>query len=177
MLVQPIQLLPALCALALGASRAPAGYSEALRFNKAFVDFNKKLSNAGVHIGVALRPALQGNRADLKELKRAYIEAVWVVGQVKKSAAALKVPDSDSARKLARTYTRFLRGQEVLIKENMGELLGLVESANPPDQAGAQRLLRLLQAIAERELSDLQELQQAQREFADAHGIKLKQAP
>jgi hypothetical protein len=172
--VKPVCLLLALCALSLCTSGATAGENEALKYNEAIVRFNKQLSNAGLKLGQTIRPALEGQAVDLKEMKKAYAATEKVLNQVKKEATALKVPDSESARRLAKVYERFLKGQEVMVKKELAEVVRLVETTNPPDQAGQQRLLRLFQGIAEREMTDLRDLQQAQREFAREHGIKLK---
>jgi hypothetical protein len=170
----PMRLLPALCALTLCASGAAAGENEALKYNNAIVRFNKQLSDAGMKLGKTLGPALKGQAVDLDQVRKAYAATAKALNQVKKDAAALKVPDSDSARKLAKVYERFLKGQEVMVKKDLAEVVRALEATNPPDQAGQQRLLRLFQNIAEREMTDLRELQQAQREFAREHGIELK---
>jgi hypothetical protein len=164
----------ACCALALFVAPADAGESEPQKFNEAIVGFNKQLNEAGMKLGMALAPALQGNAVDLKEVRKTYTAVEKVVAKIKKEAAALKVPDSDSARKLAKVYQSFLKGQEAMVKKDMLEIVRLLEQSNPPDQAGQQRLLRTLQVIGKREQGELRLLQEAQREFAREHGIKLK---
>jgi hypothetical protein len=168
------RLLPACCALVLFGGPAGAGENEPLKFNNAIAAFNKKLHEAGMKFGMALGPALQGNAVDLKEVRKAYTATEKAVAKIKKEAAALKVPDSDSARKLAKVYKGFLKGQEEMVKKDMLEIVRLLELSNPPDQAGQQRLLRILQSVAKREQSELGPLQKAQQEFAREHGIKLE---
>jgi hypothetical protein len=169
-----MRLLPALGVLVLCAPRANAGENDALKYNNALGSFNKKLYEAGRKLGTTIGPALKGQAADLEEVRKAYAEIAKALNQVKKEVAALKVPNSDSARKLAKIYERFLKNQEATIRKDMAEIVRTVEGTNPPDQAGQKRLLRLIQDIGQREMVIIRELQQAQEDFAREHGIKLK---
>jgi hypothetical protein len=173
---KPLALPAALFALALVGPSAAAGESDALRFNNAFARFNQDLASAGKKFGEALAPALQGKAVSLPEVRKRYKNVQKVLADVKKAASALKVPDSESARKFARTYDRFLKGQEEFIKKEFQELLSLVEGSNPPDQQVRARLRKILQQVGEREATTLREVQQAQEAFAKEHGIKLEPA-
>jgi hypothetical protein len=168
------RLLPACCALVLFGALADAGESDPLKFNNAIVGFNKQLNEVGKKFGMTLAPALQGNAVDLKEVRKTYAAMEKVVAKVKKEAAALKAPDSDSARKLVKVYQGFLKGQEEMVKKDLIEIVRLLEQTNPPDQEGQQRLVRILQGVGKRELKVLHLLQKAQEEFAREHGIKLE---
>jgi hypothetical protein len=171
-----LALPAALFALALVRPSAAAGESDALKFNNAFARFNQDLTAAGKKFGEALSPAFQGKAVSLPEARKRYKNVQKVLAEVKKAASALKVPDSESARKLARAYDRFLKGQEEMIKKEFQEVLSLVEGSNPPDQQVRARLLKILQQVGEKEATTLREVQQAQEAFAKEHGIELKPA-
>jgi hypothetical protein len=170
-----LRLLSAVCTLALLGPAVQGGERAPVKFNNAFIEFSKKLSAAGKKLGQLARPALEGQAADLKQVRKAYAEVEKVLAQVKKEAAALPLPPkSMSAPKLARAYARFLKGQEDMVKKEMREVVGLLDKANPIDAAGQARLLAILRDVAAREQKDLAELHEAQREFAREHDIKLK---
>src|SRR5690348_3514397 len=98
--------------LALSALPAGAGEGEPLRYGRALEAFNRKLNAAGRDLGKAVRPALKGRPADLERVRESFEAALTALGQVKKAAASLQVPDSRPARQLAHAYARFLRDQE-----------------------------------------------------------------
>jgi len=167
--------LLALGALALLGSVAHAGESEAQKFNNALAGFNKQLSAAGRSFGEAIGPGLKGEEVNLPQLRKTYMGVLKALAKVQKELAAQNVPDSESARKLAKVYQQFLKGQERVIKKELSQVVRLVEGNNPPDQQTRDQIQKLLLEIAERERGDLAELQAAQRAFAEAHGIKLRQ--
>jgi hypothetical protein len=169
-----LRVLSAVCVLALLGPAAQAGENEALKYNNAIAGLNKKLNEAGMRLGLAISPVLKGQAADLDKVRKAMKEVEKVLTQVKKDVAVLKVPDSDSGRKLAKVYARFLKGQEDMVKKDLPDIVRVVEGANPPDKEGQDRLLKMLVAVGQREQTILTDLQAAQREFAREHGIDLK---
>jgi hypothetical protein len=147
---------------------------EAVTFNNAIVNYNKRLNEAGKKFGEALAPALQGGAVNVAQVKATYAEVESTLEQVKKDFAALHVPKSASGQKLAKSYEKFLAGQESAVKNQMAQLVKLVEA---PGRPNAGMLMSVLQEVGRREQGDLAELQNAQREFARENNIKLQNAP
>jgi hypothetical protein len=160
-------------ALAVTALAASGCAGEAMRFNQGIVEYNKRLSAAGLKLGQAIKPALQGGNANVAEVKAAYNEAVNTLEQVKQEFANLKVPPGASSKKLADAYGKFLRGQDDIIRNKLGQIVKMVEGGRP-NQA---QMASIIMAIPAQENADLQEVQAAQREFAKDHNIRLIQNP
>jgi hypothetical protein len=166
-----LRRLPAVCVLALLGPVALAGESDAQRFREALNGFNKKLFRAGRAVGSAIGPALKGKAADLDRVRKGMKEAVKVLEEVRKGLAALKPPDSASARKLLQAYERFFKDQEKTIQEDLAEIVHSLETKNPPDPQERERLLRRIHDLGKWEETQLKALQQAERAFAKEHKL------
>jgi hypothetical protein len=166
-----LRRLPAVCVLALLGPAAVAGESDALRFHETLSSFNKKLFSAGYAFGKMIGPALKGQAADLDRVRKANKEAVKVLKEVQKGLAALKPPDSASARNLLKAYGRFFKGQQKTFREDLAEIVRSLEAKNPPDPQERERLLRLVQDLSKREETQLGALRRAERAFAREHKL------
>jgi hypothetical protein len=160
-------------ALAVTALAAVGCAGEALRFNNSIAESSKRLEAPSKRFGEAIAPAVAGGNVNVAEVKAAYNDLVNIFEQVKKDFASLKVPPGASAKKLADSYGKLLQNQEDMIRDQMGQIVKMVEAGRPaPGQ-----LLKILQTVTAREQADLQELHAAQREFARDHKITLRKAP
>jgi hypothetical protein len=169
------RLLAGACVLAL-LGAAPQDNQEAITFNQAIANGNKRLQEAGVAFGEAIRPALGNQQVDLDRLRRTHKNALKVLEEVRKDVAAVKVPPSESGRNLRTGYERFLKGQEDAIKKQLAGIVRLIEKDNPPNQSTSAQILRILQEVGPMEAQQLKELQALQQTFAREHNIALRPA-
>src|SRR5262245_40656132 len=109
----PIPVVAAVV-LCLSAARSPAQdkpavtQAEALKFNEAIVQANKKLLDAGFALGRSMRPILQDEKdVDLPEVKKQYESATKALASVVKEMKELKVPASRSAAALYEAHQKF----------------------------------------------------------------------
>lgn len=159
----------ALCLLASG-----CGQREAVEFNNALVNCNKKLSAAGVALSDALFSANEGGKADPVALRSAYNGVAATLAEVKKEIAALTVPASDSGKALAEGYQRFLAVHEESLNKQLAEAVKLLEDPRQEPLARRTRVRALLKEVRERERAAFEESRGLQQAFAKEHKITLK---
>jgi hypothetical protein len=146
--------------------------SEPVRFNNTLAEYNRRLAAAGRQMGEAMRPALQGSTVDADRV-RACHEAAWeTLKEIKQEFATLKVPPTESGRRLAAGYQKFLRGQEEMIRDDLGRIVRMLQR---PSQArsSSQTIITILLNLQSRERRELTALQNLQREFAREHKLPL----
>ena len=173
-----LRQLPAVCVLAMLGPVAFAGESDAQRFRAALDGFNKKLFRVGYAFGSAISPALKGQAADLDRVRKCMKVALKVLGGIRKGLAAVKPPDSASARNLLKAYERFLKSQEKTFQEDLAEIVCSLETKNPPEPQERDRLLRRIQDLSKWEETQLKALQKAEQVFIREHKLtRAKEKP
>jgi hypothetical protein len=160
--------------LAFFGPEAGAGEGDALRYNNAVVKLTQGLNLAGRKFGMAIGPALKGQAVDLPKVKMGQQELRKALAGAKKEAAGLKPHASETGRKMGKALERFLKGQEEVVKTDVGDIVRLLEATNPPDAQGSEQLQTIIRRMLQRETPALRDLQQAQEAFAKEHGITLK---
>ena len=164
------RLLCVLLAVLLG-SVAVRADNPVQEYNDAILRYNKKLNAAGFAVGLRVGPAIVGKRTDIKQLREAYAQYLNVVAGIRKEVARLKIPNTDSSRKLANTYERFIKWQEDSFKDKMKEIIHVIEKANPPDKQGQKRIVQIFLRMDKQERAFLKEIAELQRAVARDHKL------
>jgi hypothetical protein len=159
-------------ALALAALAGSGCDRKALRFNNTLTEYNRQLFQGGRKLGEAMSPAVQGWEVDPNQVRNAYDELVSTLDAVKKDFATLPVPKSASGQRYAAGYTKFLKGQNDMIRNDVGKIVRHMQR-NPKDRMLGLQIITSFRAMQKREQESIRELQKLQEDFCREHNLPL----
>jgi hypothetical protein len=150
---------------------------EALNFNNAIANNNKKLNEAGKKFGDAIDLALKGKEANADAVEAAYKGLADTVKQVMDETKGFKAPESTSGQSLAKGYQKFLETEKKITENEFAKITKAIKDNKAPmvsEGSMAEQLKTLLREANDQERAALAKLHEAQREFAKEHGLTLK---
>jgi hypothetical protein len=159
-------------ALALAALAGAGCDRKAAQFNNTLSAYNQRLFEGGRRLGETLLPALQGAPVEAKEVQEAYDDLIATLDAVKADFATLPVPNSASGKKLAAGYQKFLKGQNDMLRNDVGKIVRRLQR-NPRDRMLGMMIVVSFRGMQERERAQLRELQELQMAFAREHKLPL----
>lgn len=104
---------------------------------------HNKLHSAGTEFGKAIGPALKGEANSVADLNRKYRECSKILAKVRADTKSFRVPDSATAREVARLNEVFLDTQVDIILKVLPEIIDLLEDANLDGDAKKKNLTQI----------------------------------
>jgi hypothetical protein len=150
--------------------------ADLVKFNDSLTKANKRLNSAGQVYATALMKAMTSGKGNNPEMRQQHEAVVKVFEQVKTEVDAVQVPKAKGAQELYNAMQKFLQFEEEAIRKDFKQVADILNSGTV-DLTAAQRIQQILQSVAKREETELNALKNAQREFANAHGIILLNTP
>ena len=164
-----LTLLPLLAVAGCGNSR-----KDALAFNEALVNANRKLELPAKEFLESLPRAITGGPADAAQVKQLYEKTRQAMQQVKADMESVHVPSSQSAQALYEAHQKYLQGEERLIEKDFAEVVKLLENSKLGAAEKAQKVNEILVRGGTTEQADLAVLKSAQRNFAQDNHLTLQ---
>jgi hypothetical protein len=148
---------------------------EAVEFNNRVAATQADVGRAVEDFGRVLQPMVErGATLSPAEIEEAYRRLQREFEKVRAAASNLQPPQSlAGADELRRAQQAFLDFQERLLKEDLAEVVQIASEGAPTADALYRRLLNKFQAIKEKEQEQVAALQEAQKKFAAANGVRL----
>lgn len=173
--------------LATGCAPPPAPST----FNDKICEFNEKLFKIGLGFRVALIPwlypeeikGLEGNgmkveaedfeREKVREkVGRSQANADTALKEVREDFKKMGMPrDSETGRQMSKAYEAFLVVEETIVKENMKEIIKILDDSDLSEDAKKEAVKAELAKIEKAELEVGKDLVEAQKAFATAHNL------
>ena len=160
----------------VGTAQAQDDMADALKFNEAIVNANKRLEMIGEKFGRQIAMALSGKPNDIANVKKGYAEVQKVLKSVQADMKKLadEIPDSAEAKEFYQAHQKFLKGQERMVKVEFQQIVDVVSDTTLDADEKLEKIKEILVSVEKIEQADLKVLQAAQRKFAKKHGIILK---
>ena len=159
-------------ALALATLTGAGCDRKAAQFNNTLSAYNQKLFEGGRRLGETLLPALQGAPVEAKEVQDAYDDLIATLDAIKADFATLPVPNTVSAKKFAAGYQKFLKGQNDMIRNDIGKIVRQLQR-NPRDRMLGMMIVCSFRSLQQRERAQLRELHDLQMDFAREHKLPI----
>jgi len=159
--------------LALGGCGG-ASKDEAIRFNDAMVDADKRFVASAKDFLDAAAAAVNGGVMELTLVKRAYEACVEAAERMRADAKTLKVPKGKTSQAFYDAYLAVVAQREELVKEDFRIIMKVLEDPALMPQERARKLMPSARYLNNLDHSADRQVKIAQVAFASEFGFQLK---
>lgn len=149
--------------------------TEALAYNETVVAVNLRLQKAGAEYGEALMPVFRRQVVDARVLKRRLDHLHEVYDAAAADMKKAPVLDSDVARAFQQAQQKYLDLQKSLIEDDLAQVGRIIEDATLTAVQKEKKVEAVMEAAVMRDSQVLQELVEAQKEYAAAYRLAMRE--
>ncbi len=170
-----ISALAAVLALAAALSGCGKAASEqAVEFNDALVQSQKRVSDSSREFGDTISAAINGQIIDVAKARSKYGFVVEAIDRAREDARAVRIPKSASAQLFYDAHLGLLDKQEQVVKEEFKAIVKVLDDPLVTPQERVKKLIPIARYLRSLDNAEQDRVKHTQAAFARAHGIILR---
>src|SRR5438045_1181128 len=146
---------------------------QAVAFSDAITEATAMVEGPDLDFMQSLLPVMRGEKADPAAIAGALQTVKRGIEEARKRVALATVPDTTSARALAKAHARFLERQERNVTGDFAAALAAVQSKDLLPEARVERVREVWIRLQDADYDDIAALRKAQADFAAEHHLTI----